>query len=149
MQRQTANMQTVLCVSINCFKQHNTNKRRTELRPKKQISVDLFSVRLTVILHFVQTQKTRAGITCVLLSLLFLSCSGPSNKLSVSQGPICLHNFTCCHTETDIANPASLSHPVTAYWHPICHYQHWPFDTACQVPLEIQLFKDTGVIWPD
>ena len=36
-------------------------------------------------------------------------------QASVSQGRICLDNFTCCHTEIEVADQNVLPHPVTVY----------------------------------
>ena len=36
---------------------------------------------------------------------LFVGCSTFQQHASVSQGRICLHNFTCCHTELEVADP--------------------------------------------
>ena len=36
---------------------------------------------------------------------LFVGCLSSQQHASVSQGRICSHNFTCCHTETEAAAP--------------------------------------------
>ena len=36
--------------------------------------------------------------------LLFVGCLSSQQHASVSQGPICSDNFTCCHTEIEVAN---------------------------------------------
>ena len=36
--------------------------------------------------------------------LLFVGCLTSQQHASVSQGRICSDNFTCCHTETEVAN---------------------------------------------
>ena len=36
--------------------------------------------------------------------LLFVSCSTSQQHASVSQGRICSDNFTCCHTEIEVAD---------------------------------------------
>ena len=36
---------------------------------------------------------------------LFGGCLTSQLHASVSQGRICSHNFTCCHTETEVADP--------------------------------------------
>ena len=38
------------------------------------------------------------------LPLLFLGCLTPQQHASVSQGRICSYNFTCCHTEIEVAD---------------------------------------------
>ena len=35
---------------------------------------------------------------------LFVGCLTSQQHASVSQGRICSDNFTCCHTETDVAD---------------------------------------------
>ena len=41
------------------------------------------------------------GFVC----LLFVGCLTSQQQASVSQGRICEDNFTCCHTETEVADP--------------------------------------------
>ena len=36
---------------------------------------------------------------------LFVGCLMSQQQASVSQGRICSDNFTCCHTETEVADP--------------------------------------------
>ena len=36
---------------------------------------------------------------------LLVSCLTSQQHASVSQGRICLDNFTCCHTEIEVADP--------------------------------------------
>ena len=38
------------------------------------------------------------------LLLLFVGCLTSQQHASVSQGRICLDNFTCCHTEIEVAD---------------------------------------------
>ena len=38
-------------------------------------------------------------------SSLLAGCLTSQQKASVSQGRICSDNFTCCHTETEVADP--------------------------------------------
>ena len=44
-----------------------------------------------------------------------VGCLTSQQQASVSQGRICSDNFTCCHTETEVADPNVLPHPVTVY----------------------------------
>ena len=37
--------------------------------------------------------------------LLFVGCLTSQQQASVSQGRICSDNFTCCHTEIEVADP--------------------------------------------
>ena len=36
---------------------------------------------------------------------LLVGCLTSQQQASVSQGRICLDNLTCCHTETEVADP--------------------------------------------
>ena len=38
-------------------------------------------------------------------NVLFVGCLSSQQHASVSQGRICTDNFTCCHTETEAADP--------------------------------------------
>ena len=40
------------------------------------------------------------GVVC-----LFVGCLTSQQQASVSQGQICSDNFTCCHTEIEVADP--------------------------------------------
>ena len=57
------------------------------------------------------TQLTKLGIDRVSTIyhgrqlLLFVGCLTSQQQPSVSQGRICSDNFTCCHTETEVADP--------------------------------------------
>ena len=44
-----------------------------------------------------------------LLLLLFVGCLTSQQHASVSQGRICSDNFTCCHTETEVADQCFIS----------------------------------------
>ena len=39
------------------------------------------------------------------LEILFVGCLTSQQQASVSQGRICSDNFTCCHTEIEVADP--------------------------------------------
>ena len=43
--------------------------------------------------------------TCRYKQLLLVSCLMPRQHASVSQGRICSDKITCCHTETEVADP--------------------------------------------
>ena len=48
--------------------------------------------------------------------LLFVGRLASQQHASVSQGWICTDNFTCCHTEIEVACRSNfLPHPVTVY----------------------------------
>ena len=40
----------------------------------------------------------------IVLLLLFVGCLTSQQQASVSQGRICSDNFTCCHTEIEVAD---------------------------------------------
>ena len=57
--------------------------------------------------HLTQSQYTDTGPTSLLSSVvcLFVGCLSSQQHASVSQGRICSDNFTCCHTEIEVADP--------------------------------------------
>ena len=56
--------------------------------------------------HERQTEAARHGdrLVCLLVGCL-LGCLTSQQQASVSQGRICSDNFTCCHTEIEVADP--------------------------------------------
>ena len=50
----------------------------------------------------------------VLFVCLFVGCLTSQQHASVSQGRICSHNFTCCHTEIEAADPTF--HPTQSQY---------------------------------
>ena len=46
--------------------------------------------------------------------LLFVGCLTFQQHASVSQGQICSDNFTCCHTEIEVADP-TFHHTQSQY----------------------------------
>ena len=54
----------------------------------------------------------------------------PATCYSVSQGRICSDNFTCCHTETEVAEKVSTSssHSILT---PSDQSQYWPYIARC------------------
>ena len=54
------------------------------------------------IAHVVPDSK-HSGVTLQRL-LLFVGCLASQQHASVSQGRICSDNFTCCHTEIEVAD---------------------------------------------
>ena len=54
------------------------------------------------------TSRRRYNLQCAHMSqfvCLFLGCPTSQQQASVSQGRICSDNFTCCHTEIEVADP--------------------------------------------
>ena len=47
-----------------------------------------------------EEREKGAEIVCLLVG-----CLTSQQQASVSQGRICSDNFTCCHTETEVADP--------------------------------------------
>ena len=47
-------------------------------------------------------EETRAVLRGV---CLLVSCLTSVQQASVSQGRVCTDNFTCCHTEIEVADP--------------------------------------------
>ena len=46
----------------------------------------------------------QSAIVCLFVCLL-VACLTSQQQASVSQGRICSDNFTCCHTEIEVADP--------------------------------------------
>ena len=46
---------------------------------------------------------------------LFVGCLTSQQHASASQGRICSDNFTCCHTEIEVADQTYPSYPLTVY----------------------------------
>ena len=42
---------------------------------------------------------------CRVVRRMFVGCLTSQQQASVSQGRICTDNFTCCHTEIEVADP--------------------------------------------
>ena len=49
---------------------------------------------------FSKVSATPGSLVC-----LFVGCLTSQQQASVSEGRICSDNFTCCHTETEVADP--------------------------------------------
>ena len=52
-----------------------------------------------------QTGEDCDGGLMDLMMELFVGCLTSKQRVSVSQGRVCSDNFTCCHTETEVADP--------------------------------------------
>ena len=83
----------------------------------------------------------RKSTTQRLLLLLFVGCLTSQQHESVSQGRICSDNFTCCHTEIEVADPTlhltqsqytdtGHTSPSTDPIMPARHLAGWPLE--CQ-----------------
>ena len=55
--------------------------------------------------HECFSRATRRAVCHVMRLLLFVGCLSSQQHASVSQGRICSDNFTCCHTEIEVADP--------------------------------------------
>ena len=62
------------------------------------------------------TRSGPLGIVCLLVG-----CLTSQQQASVSQGRICTDNFTCCHTEIDVADQtfSSPSHSILTPGRPV------------------------------
>ena len=58
----------------------------------------------TVAESFSPSQTTITMVDRVLYHCLFVGCLTSQQQASVSLGRICSDNFTCCHTETEVAH---------------------------------------------
>ena len=71
---------------------------------------------LTISSPYPKLSPTRSfkwpGRSRVLVGWL-VACLTSQQHASVSQGRICSDNFTCCHTEIEVADPTFHSHSVT------------------------------------
>ena len=47
--------------------------------------------------------------------VLLVGCLTSQQQASVSQGRICSDNFTCCHTEIDVADPDESGSPSPTF----------------------------------
>ena len=57
-----------------------------------------------------------------------VGCLKSQQQASVSQGRICSDNFTCRHTEIEVADPTFHLTQVTVYWHRAYQSQCWPYN---------------------
>ena len=53
----------------------------------------------------IRRTETLFSMVCLFVCLL-VGCLTSQQQASVSQGRICSDNFTCCHTEIEVADPA-------------------------------------------
>ena len=70
---------------------------------------DIFRRRTLTLVGFGRKVGRKAREVRLLLLLLFVcwlvACLTSQQHASVSQGRICSDNFTCCHTEIEVADP--------------------------------------------
>ena len=77
--------------------------------PKKASSGFLLIMCLYCVV--LEPKKAASGFGFLMLSAIrstvgwFVGCLTSQQQASVSQGRICLDNFTCCHTEIEVADP--------------------------------------------
>ena len=78
------------------------------------------------------TTQQHAGVSQVRTQFVcwLLACLTSQQHASVSQGRICSDNFTCYHTEIEVADPDFPSHPVTVYRHRANQSQHLDFNAT-------------------
>ena len=103
-----------------------TNKQKTELRLSMStllLSLLLLSSSSSLLLLLLLSSRKEKAIKCVkevdrenavsystdrwrqVDSCLLVGCLTSQQHASVSQGRICSDNFTCCHTEIEVADP--------------------------------------------
>ena len=56
-------------------------------------------------LHVISTRLRPGRLRVRVGVCLFVGCLTSQQQASVSQGRICSDNFTCCHTEIEVADP--------------------------------------------
>ena len=73
---------------------------------------DLSCPSVQVLGHRRDAHRQCEGVECVCVCLggggivcLLVGCLTSQQHASVSQGRICSDNFTCCHTEIEVADP--------------------------------------------
>ena len=59
---------------------------------------------ITTGLQLCKTKALRRLKNCLISDSLFVGCLTSQQQASVSQGRICSDNFTCCHTEIEVAD---------------------------------------------
>ena len=110
------------------------------------------------------TQVTSIDFTWICRWLLFVGCLTSQQHASVSQGRICSDNFTCCHSEIEVADqtfyltqlqytdtgPTSPSaNPITpgawqgSHWS-ANFFSHWYDSTPAQAGFEPGIFRSGG-----
>ena len=68
-------------------------------RPTHPLSIQRGSVN-----HYTAVKADNATVAVADDDCLFVGCLTPQQQASVSQGRICSDNFTCCHTEIEVAD---------------------------------------------
>ena len=98
-------MQTFLITDLSPYRvsPHRVNRVQTS------VDVDLSHDRPFSIQTFLVTDLSRYGpfsLQTFLVTVGWLDgCLTSQQQASVSQGRICSDNFTCCHTEIEVADP--------------------------------------------
>ena len=93
-----------------------------------EVDLVVVVVIVVVVIVVIVAAATAAAVVVVVVGVVekeeelfvgwLVGCLTSQQHASVSQGRICSDNFTCCHTEIEVADPTFyLTHPVTVYWH--------------------------------
>ena len=80
------------------------HERGTHLKPKRQRGTTPIAPREGLVSKSINT-KQRRRCWFVFVVCLFVGWLTSQQQASVSQGRICTDNFTCCHTEIEVADP--------------------------------------------
>ena len=83
------------------------------------------------------------------LLVCFVGCLTSQLQASVSQGQICWGNFTCCHTEIEVAEPTFYLTQSQYTRHRAYQSQRWPYNVSRpgRVATGVQVFK--SLVWLD
>ena len=90
------------------YRQHGRRGRRARLQRPRSAVVGLYvhpNHRRDCLVNngLAQCSPIRAAEPSS--KLLLVGCLTSQQHASISQGRICSDNFTCCHTETEVADP--------------------------------------------
>ena len=75
--------------------------------------------------HYPKSECETCGVC---LFGLLVGCLTSQQHASISQGRICSDNFTCCHTEIEVADQTVYLTPVTVYCHRADQSQRRPYN---------------------
>ena len=70
------------------------------------IAVQSFYMKLPMTTYYSEKERVHISLlSLVRAKCLLAGCLTSQQRASVSQGRICSDNFTCCHTEIEVADP--------------------------------------------
>ena len=75
------------------------------IRHSKAVGVQTIMLNHPISPWVANCYSYKITFSSVLQDCLFVGCLTSQQHASVSQGRICSDSFTCCHTETEVADP--------------------------------------------